>query len=349
MKLHQEKCEGPVRIGIRHGLHTGAGFGMSLFFLYSVYAVSYYAGLVSSKQERLRLVKFFDMTAIGISQSGALAPDSGKAKVGAASIFTLLDQKPAIDSADDSGTTLENVQGDIEFQHISFSCNCWRSGSGKSTIISLLQRFYDLDSGRITLDGIEIQKLKLKWLRQQMGLVSQEPVLFNDTIRANIAYEKEGNATEAEILAAAELANANKFISSLHKQHYLKNMQILKHIHRGMTRFCCERGIQLSGGQKQRVAIARAIVKGPRILLLDEATSALDAESEVVQDALDRAVVDRTTVVVAHRLSTIKNANLIAVIKNGGIAEKGKHEALINKKDGIYASLVALHGAFLFS
>ncbi|KAL0390784.1 UNVERIFIED_CONTAM: ABC transporter B family member 11 [Sesamum calycinum] len=331
-----------------------------LFRRREVYAVSYYAGarLIEAGKitfgEVFRVFLGLSMTAIGISQSGALAPDSGKAKVGAASIFTLLDQKPAIDSADDSGTTLENVKGDIEFQHISFRypsrpdvqifkdlclaihsgktvAIVGESGSGKSTIISLLQRFYDPDSGRITLDGIEIQKLKLKWLRQQMGLVSQEPVLFNDTIRANIAYGKVGNATEAEILAAAELANANKFISSLHK---------------GYDTVVGERGIQLSGGQKQRVAIARAIVKGPRILLLDEATSALDAESEkVVQDALDRAVVDRTTVVVAHRLSTIKNADLIAVIKNGGIAEKGKHEALINKKDGIYASLVALHGS----
>ncbi|KAL2239954.1 ABC transporter B family member 11-like [Sesamum indicum] len=360
MELHQEKCEGPVRIGIRHGLLSGAGFGMSLFFLYSVYAVSYYAGarLIEAGKitfgEVFRVFLGLSMTAIGISQSGALAPDSGKAKVGAASIFTLLDQKPAIDSADDSGTTLENVKGDIEFQHVSFRypsrpdvqifkdlclaihsgktvAIVGESGSGKSTIISLLQRFYDPDSGRITLDGFEIQKLKLKWLRQQMGLVSQEPVLFNDTIRANIAYGKEGNATEAEILAAAELANANKFISSLHK---------------GYDTVVGERGIQLSGGQKQRVAIARAIVKGPRILLLDEATSALDAESEkVVQDALDRAVVDRTTIVVAHRLSTIKNADLIAVIKNGATAEKGKHETLMNKKDGIYASLVALHGA----
>ncbi|KAK4441433.1 ABC transporter B family member 11 [Sesamum alatum] len=359
VELHQEKCEGPVRIGIRHGLLSGAGFGMSLFFLYSVYALSYYAGarLIEAGKitfgEVFRVFLGLSMTAIGISQSGALAPDSGKAKVGAASIFALLDQKSAIDSADDSGTTLENIKGDIQFQHVSFRypsrpdvqifkdlclaihsgktvAIVGESGSGKSTIISLLQRFYDPDSGRITLDGFEIQKLKLRWLRQQMGLVSQEPVLFNDTIRANIAYGKEGNATEAEILAAAELANANKFISSLHK---------------GYDTVVGERGIQLSGGQKQRVAIARAIVKSPRILLLDEATSALDAESEkVVQDALDRAVVDRTTIVVAHRLSTIKNADLIAVIKNGAIAEKGNHETLINKKDGIYASLVAVHG-----
>ncbi|RRT37206.1 hypothetical protein B296_00048068 [Ensete ventricosum] len=203
------------------------------------------------------------------------------------------------------------------------------SGSGKSTVISLLQRFYSPDSGEILVDGIEIQKIQLRWLRQQMGLVSQEPALFNDTIRANIAYGKEGKATEAEIIAAAELANAHKFISSLQK---------------GYDTLVGERGVQLSGGQKQRVAIARAIVKEPKILLLDEATSALDAESErVVQDALDRVMVNRTTVVVAHRLSTIKGADLIAVVKNGMIIEKGKHETLINIKDGAYASLVALH------
>ncbi|KAK9934116.1 hypothetical protein M0R45_021272 [Rubus argutus] len=164
-----------------------------------------------------------------------------------------------------------------------------------------------------------------------MGLVSQEPLLFNDTIRANIAYGKEGSATEAEIIAAAELANAHKFISSLQQ---------------GYDTVVGERGVQLSGGQKQRVAIARAIMKAPKILLLDEATSALDAESErVVQDALDRVMVDRTTVVVAHRLSTIKGADLIAVVKNGVIAEKGKHETLINIEGGTYASLVALHAS----
>jgi len=205
------------------------------------------------------------------------------------------------------------------------------SGSGKSTAISLLQRFYDPDVGHILLDGVDIQKFQLRWLRQQMGLVSQEPALFNDTIRANIAYGKDGQATESEIISAAELANAHKFISSALQ---------------GYDTVVGERGAQLSGGQKQRVAIARAIVKDPRILLLDEATSALDAESErIVQDALDRVMVNRTTVIVAHRLSTIQNADLIAVVRNGVIIEKGKHDALINIKDGAYASLVALHSA----
>ena len=203
------------------------------------------------------------------------------------------------------------------------------SGSGKSTVISLIERFYDPDSGRVILDGMDIKKIRLSWLRQQMGLVSQEPILFNETIRANIAYGKQGNATEEEIMAATNAANAHSFISSLPQ---------------GYDTSVGERGVQLSGGQKQRIAIARAILKDPKILLLDEATSALDAESErVVQEALDRVMVNRTTVVVAHRLTTIKGADIVAVVKNGVIVEKGRHEALMKITDGAYASLVALH------
>jgi ATP-binding cassette, subfamily B (MDR/TAP), member 1 len=203
------------------------------------------------------------------------------------------------------------------------------SGGGKSTLIALLERFYDPDSGTISLDGVELNKLKLRWLRDQMGLVSQEPVLFSDTIHANIAYGKQGEVTEEEIIAAAKAANAHDFISSLPQ---------------GYSSTVGERGTQLSGGQKQRVAIARAILKEPRILLLDEATSALDAEAErIVQDALDQVMISRTTVIVAHRLSTIKGADMIAVIKDGMVAEKGKHESLMAIKGGAYASLVELH------
>jgi ATP-binding cassette, subfamily B (MDR/TAP), member 1 len=202
------------------------------------------------------------------------------------------------------------------------------SGSGKSTVIALLERFYNPDSGTILLDGVEIKSLKISWLRSQMGLVSQEPVLFNDTIRTNIAYGKHGEISEEELIKVAKAANAHEFISSLPQ---------------GYETTVGERGVQLSGGQKQRVAIARAILKDPTILLLDEATSALDAESErIVQDALDNAMVGRTTVIVAHRLSTIKGADIIAVLKDGAIAEKGRHEALMNIKDGVYASLVEL-------
>ncbi|XP_059435947.1 ABC transporter B family member 21-like [Corylus avellana] len=360
MELYKKKCEGPMKSGIRQGMVSGIGFGLSFFLLFAVYATSFYAGarLVAADKatfsDVFRVFFALTMAAMGISQSSSFAPDSSKAKSAAASIFSIMDRKSKIDPSEESGMKLDDVKGEIELRHVSFTypsrpdiqifrdlcltihsgktvALVGESGSGKSTVVSLLQRFYDPDSGHITLDGTEIQKFQLKWLRQQMGLVSQEPILFNETIRDNIAYGKEGIATESEIIAAAELANAHKFISSLQQ---------------GYDTMVGERGLQLSGGQKQRVAIARAIVKSPKILLLDEATSALDAESEkVVQDALDRVVVNRTTIVVAHRLSTIKNADLIAVVKNGVIVEKGKHESLINIRDGFYASLVALHSS----
>ncbi|KAJ7950463.1 ABC transporter B family protein [Quillaja saponaria] len=358
MELYKKKCVGPMRTGIRQGLVSGAGFGISFFLLYSVYAASFYAGakLVedgkTSFSDVFRVFFALTMAALGISQSSSLTSDSTKAKSAAASIFEIINRDSKIDPNDESGTILDNVKGEIELRHVSFGypsrpdiqifhdlslaihsgktlALVGESGSGKSTVISLLQRFYDPDSGHIMFDGVEIQTLKLKWLRQQMGLVSQEPVLFDDTIRANIAYGKGGNATEAEILSAAELANAHSFISGLNQ---------------GYDTVVGEKGVQLSGGQKQRVAIARAIVKSPKILLLDEATSALDAESErVAQSALDKVMVNRTTVIVAHRLPTIKNADVIAVVKNGVIVEKGKHDSLINIKDGFYASLVSLH------
>lgn len=199
-------------------------------------------------------------------------------------------------------------------------------------MVALIERFYDPDSGSIFLDGVNLKNLKLSWLRQQVGLVGQEPVLFNDTIRANIAYSKKGQVTEEEIIAVAEAANAHRFISSL-PHGYDTNVG--------------ERGVQLSGGQKQRIAIARAILKDPKVLLLDEATSALDAESErTVQEALDRVMVGRTTVIVAHRLSTITGADKIAVIKDGVVAEEGTHKQLLRDcPGGVYASLVALQSS----
>ncbi|XP_071741863.1 ABC transporter B family member 21-like [Rutidosis leptorrhynchoides] len=358
MELYRIKCEGPKKSGIKQGLVSGIGFGVSFCLLFCMYGTSFYIGArfvesgITTFTDVFRVFFALTMAAMAVSQSSSLAPDSSKAKSSAVSVFAILDRKSEIDPSDESGVKLDSVKGEIEIRHVSFKyptrpdvqifrdlCLTIRSGktvalvgesgSGKSTVIQLLQRFYNPDSGTITLDGIELQKFQLKWLRMQMGLVSQEPVLFNETIRANIAYGKDGDATEAEIISASELANAHKFISALHQ---------------GYDTTVGERGVQMSGGQKQRVAIARAIVKSPKILLLDEATSALDAESErVVQDALDRVMVNRTTVVVAHRLSTIKNADVIAVVKNGVIVEKGKHDDLINIKEGFYASLVALH------
>ncbi|KAJ6343832.1 hypothetical protein OIU76_005556 [Salix suchowensis] len=354
MQLYLGKCRGPMKAGVRLGWVSGIGFGVSSFLLYCFYATSFYAGarLVDTGHITFQDVfqVFFALTlaSVGISHSSTFTTDTTKARGASASVFSIIDRKSKIDPSDESGITLENVKGEIELRHVSFKyptrpdiqifrdINLFvragktvalvgESGSGKSTVIALLQRFYDPDSGQITLDGTEIQKLQLKWLRQQMGLVGQEPVLFNDTIRVNIAYGKGGDATEAEIISAAELANAHKFISGLQQ---------------GYNTGVGDRGIQLSGGQKQRVAIARAIVKDPKILLLDEATSALDAESErVVQSALERVMVNRTTVIVAHRLSTIRNADLIAVVKNGVIVEKGRHQTLITSRDGYYASL----------
>ncbi|KAL9256975.1 ABC transporter B family member 11-like protein [Drosera capensis] len=358
MHMYEKKCEAPMKSGIKQGLISGIGFGVSFAMLFLTYGACFYAGAQLVGHHRTTFGKVFrvffalTMAAIGISQSSSLTPDSGKAKVAAASVFEIVDRKSNIDPSNESGITLDDVKGEIELRHVSFKyptrpdiqifqdlnliirqgmtvALVGESGSGKSTVISLLQRFYDPDSGQIILDGVEIRKFQLKWLRQLMGLVGQEPVLFNDTIRANISYGKEGDATEAEIIAAAEMANAHRFISGLNQ---------------GYDTVVGERGVQLSGGQKQRVAIARAIVKSPKILLLDEATSALDAESEqIVQAALDGVMVNRTTVVVAHRLTTIKGADLIAVVKNGVIVEQGKHESLLRVKDGVYASLVALH------
>ncbi|CAL4910449.1 unnamed protein product [Urochloa decumbens] len=360
MDLYKKKCEGPIRAGIRTGIINGIGFGVSIFLLFGVYAASFYAGARLVEDGKTTFPKVFmvflalSMAAIGVSHTSTLTSDSSKAKSAVSSIFAIMDRKSRIDPSDVDGVTLEPLSGDIEFRHVRFRyptrpdvqifqdlclsiqsgktvALVGESGSGKSTAIALLQRFYDPDAGHILLDGVDIQKFQLRWLRQQMGLVSQEPSLFNDTIRANIAYGKEGQATESDVVAAARLANAHKFISSLHQ---------------GYDTVVGERGAQLSGGQKQRVAIARAIVKDPKILLLDEATSALDAESErIVQDALEKVMVNRTTVIVAHRLSTIQGADVIAVVKNGMIIEKGRHDTLINIEGGAYASLIALHSA----
>ncbi|CAN4082123.1 unnamed protein product [Withania somnifera] len=357
MDMYQKKCEGPMKKGIKIGIISGASLGVGAFTLHCAVGFCFFIGSVLIEHRLATFGHvfkvFFALTfsAIGITQSTAFVPNISKVKDSIASIFDILDRNPKIDSSSDVGTTLAVVHGDIEFKHVSyryatrpdvqiFKDLCLtipsrksvalvgESGSGKSTVISLIERFYNPESGGIHLDGVEIKQFKLSWLRQQMGLVSQEPILFNETIRDNIAYSRQGNATEEDIIQAATSANAHSFISSLPQ---------------GYDTLVGERGIQLSGGQKQRIAIARAILKDPKILLLDEATSALDAESErIVQEALDRVMVNRTTVVVAHRFSTIKGADIIAVMKNGVIVEKGRHDVLMNIKDGVYASLVAL-------
>uniref|UniRef100_A0A0D3ESV4 MDR-like ABC transporter n=1 Tax=Oryza barthii TaxID=65489 RepID=A0A0D3ESV4_9ORYZ len=355
--IYNKKCEALRKQGIRSGIVGGIGLSFSNLMLYLTYGLCFYVGAKFVSQGKTTFSDVFKvffalvLAAVGVSQSSALSTNATKARDSAISIFSIIDRKSRIDSSSDEGAIMENITGSIDFNNVSFKypsrpdvqifsdftlhipsqktiALVGESGSGKSTIIALLERFYDPDSGNISLDGVEIRSLKVSWLRDQMGLVGQEPVLFNDTIRANITYGKHSEVTEEEITAVAKAANAHEFVSSLPQ---------------GYDTVVGEKGVQLSGGQKQRVAIARAILKDPKILLLDEATSALDAESErVVQDALDRVMVNRTTIVVAHRLSTIKGADMIAVLKEGKIAEKGKHEALLRIKDGAYASLVQL-------
>ncbi len=200
------------------------------------------------------------------------------------------------------------------------------SGAGKSTLIALIPRFYDVTQGRITLDGIDIRQLRLLDLRGQIALVPQETLLFSGTIEENICYGKP-QATQAEIIEAAQAANAHEFISAFPQ---------------GYQTVVGERGVKLSGGQRQRIAIARALLKNPRILILDEATSSLDSESEaLVQEALDKLMKGRTTFVIAHRLSTVRTADLIVVLEKGRVVQQGTHEALL-AQGGLYRDLYEL-------
>lgn len=200
------------------------------------------------------------------------------------------------------------------------------SGAGKSTIANLLPRFYEITGGEIDIDGMDIRKADLGSLRDQIGLVPQDTLLFNTSIKDNVLYGRL-DATDEEVWAAVRSANAEKFIRELPD---------------GIDTRVGDRGLILSGGQRQRIAIARAILKNPKILILDEATSALDTESEkVVQDALDKLMVGRTAFVIAHRLSTIKNADQILVLNDGVIAERGTHDELM-AKGGLYYDLYTM-------
>jgi subfamily B ATP-binding cassette protein MsbA len=201
-----------------------------------------------------------------------------------------------------------------------------QSGSGKSTIANLVTRFYDAEEGQISLDGVDIRNITKASLRGLMGLVTQDSILFNDTVRNNILIGRE-DAGQEEVEAAARVANAHDFIMQL-PQGYDTNIG--------------DGGNKLSGGQKQRLSIARAVLKNPPIMILDEATSALDTESErLVQEALENMMRNRTSLVIAHRLSTIQNADNIVVLQQGEIVEQGTHEELI-RKGGVYRKLVEM-------
>lgn len=260
-------------------------------------------------------------------------------------VLALVDEKSTITDTPDA-IELQGLQHEIEFRDVRFSYDqkeiirgvsfkihkgetvalVGPSGGGKSTLSDLIPRFYDVQAGSILIDGVDIRRYKIDSLRQYMGIVSQETVLFNDTIANNLRLGKQ-NATEAEIQQAARVANAHQFITET-EQGYHTNIG--------------DRGMKLSGGQRQRLSIARAVLKNPEILILDEATSALDTESEkLVQEALNALLQGRTSLVIAHRLSTIHNADRIIVIDQGGIAEQGTHAELM-AQGGIYAKLIEM-------
>uniref|UniRef100_A0A8C3KQT2 ATP-binding cassette sub-family B member 5 n=1 Tax=Calidris pygmaea TaxID=425635 RepID=A0A8C3KQT2_9CHAR len=285
--------------------------------------------------------------AMNVGQSASLAPDYGKARMSAQRIFQLLDRKPLIDSYSEEGEKLNHFEGNIEFRNIHFVyptrpevqvlqglnvkvnkgqtlALVGSSGCGKSTSIQLLERFYDPVEGQVLADGCDTRSLHLQWLRSRLGLVSQEPILFDCSIAENIGYGDNSRVvSQEEIEAAAKAANIHAFIEKLPEKY---NTRV------------GEKGTQLSGGQKQRIAIARALVRNPAILLLDEATSALDTESEkIVQKALDNARRGRTCIVIAHRLTTVQTADIIAVIQNGRVVEQGTHSQLLAKEGHYYA------------
>lgn len=334
-----------------YGLTFGSARGLSFFANSAAFALG--GSLVQSKdlafQNVFKIVIAATFGSMAAGQALSFAPDYQSAKISAGRLFKLFDTESKIDVNQPAGKIKENLDGDVDFQGVQFSyptrpdipvlqgltitiktgqkvALVGASGCGKSTAVGLLERFYSPKKGDITIDGIDISDYNLKWLRSQISIVSQEPVLFAKTIRENITYGMilDDNAPVSQTLVeeSAKNANIHDFIMTLPL---------------GYETLVGEKGTLISGGQKQRIAIARALIRNPRLLLLDEATSALDSESEkVVQDALDKAMEGRTSIIIAHRLSTVQNADVIAVIQGGRVIEWGTHNELINLRGAYY-------------
>jgi ATP-binding cassette subfamily B protein len=270
-----------------------------------------------------------------------------RAATSAQRIFEILDTEPGIFSRSGAEKT-DHLEGKIELRNVSFTYDGVRrvlknidlsiepgqmiglagpSGGGKTTMVNLICRFYDVMEGQILIDGVDVRDYDLDCLRRQIGVVLQEPFLFHGTVAENISYGHPG-ATLEEIIAASRAANAHDFIVGFPD---------------GYETMVGERGQSLSGGERQRVSIARAILNNPRILILDEATSSVDTETEkLIQEALDHLIENRTTIAIAHRLSTLRKADRLVILDKGELVEEGSHEKLARKEDGLYAKLLTM-------
>lgn len=347
------KIKEVVKIAIKGGKYRGYFASFIIFCLFGAIVAVVWFGVrlsISGEMSVGQLISFvLYSTFVGASFGGIaeLYAQIQKAIGATERVFELLDETPEkINSIQDAAET-QKIKGNVTFKNVAFSYHSRKeikvlkdvsftanfgqkiaivgpSGTGKSTIASLLLRFYNIDEGEILVDGKNIYDFDLENLRGNMSIVPQDVILFGGTIRENIAYGKP-NATEEEILIAAKQANAYNFIESFPEK---------------FETIVGERGIKLSGGQRQRIAIARALLKNPSILILDEATSSLDSESEkLVQEALEILMEGRTSIIIAHRLSTIRSADQILVLDKGKITEQGTHQELIALENGIYKNL----------
>ncbi|XP_019113028.2 bile salt export pump [Larimichthys crocea] len=353
--LYEAQLDAPYRMALKKANVYGACYGFAQCVIFLTNSASYRFGGYLVRQEGLhfslvfRVISAIITSGTALGRASSYTPDYAKAKISAARFFQLLDRVPQISVYSQKGDKWDNFQGNIDFIDCKFTyptrpdiqvlnglnvsvkpgqtlAFVGSSGCGKSTSVQLLERFYDPDQGRVLIDGHDSTCVSVPFLRSKIGIVSQEPILFDCSIAENIKYGD--NLREIgmnEVISAAKKAQLHDFVMSL-PEKYDTNVGA--------------QGSQLSRGQKQRIAIARAIIRDPKILLLDEATSALDTESEkTVQDALDKAREGRTCIVIAHRLSTIQNSDIIAVMSRGFLMEKGTHDQLMALK-GAYYKLV---------
>uniref|UniRef100_A0A674N3G3 Bile salt export pump n=1 Tax=Takifugu rubripes TaxID=31033 RepID=A0A674N3G3_TAKRU len=353
--MYEAQLDAPYQAALKKANVYGACYGFAQCIVFLTNSASYRFGGYLVRQEGLhfslvfRVISAIVTSGTALGKASSYTPDYAKAKISAARFFQLLDRVPQISVYSEKGEKWNNFQGNIDFIDCKFTyptrpdiqvlnglnvsvkpgqtlAFVGSSGCGKSTSVQLLERFYDPDHGRVLIDGHDSARVNVPFLRSKIGIVSQEPILFDCSIAENIKYgDNSRDISMDEVVAAAKKAQLHAFVMSL-PEKYDTNVGT--------------QGSQLSRGQKQRIAIARAIIRDPKILLLDEATSALDTESEkTVQEALDKAREGRTCIVIAHRLSTIQNSNIIAVMSRGIVIEKGTHDQLMDLQ-GAYYKLV---------